>query len=407
VRLRSPVGILALLTGLNLLNYLDRFVLAAVLEPVKGELTLSDTMAGALATVFLIGYFVTSPIFARLAETVSRRTLIAIGIVIWSLATIGSGLVHDEWSLIGMRILVGVGEASYAVLAPTIIDDLAPPEKKGRWLAIFYVATPVGSALGYMFGGAIGEHYGWRAAFHLAGGPGILLAIICLFMVEPPYKLAEKKESIAETVSALAKFPRYVTSVLGYCAYNFAVGGFAFWAPSFLIRTYKMSLNDANYWFGAVTVAGGIVGTVLGGRMADRGTARLGGGDESTVRSALRVCAIGSLFGAPLAVAAFLAPSWTAFFGVVFFCEVGMFLNSAPINAAIMRSVPEHRRASAMAMSIAAIHLFGDLWSPTLIGVAADRINLRWAVMLVPIAILASGLLWLSRRGDRVERAAA
>jgi len=402
--IRSARAILVLFTALNLLNYLDRFVLAAVLERVETELHLTNFWAGALATVFLVGYFATSPIFGRLADRVPRKYLITFGVVVWSIATIGTGLVKSLPMLILMRVLVGVGEASYATLAPTIIDDLAPPEKKSRWLAIFYVATPVGSALGYLVGGYVEARYGWRHAFLVAGGPGIVLALSCLLIVEPERRGALSKETLLQNIRVLARIPAYVRAVLGYAAYTFAVGAFAFWAPTFLFRTFKMPLERANFLFGAVTVAGGVVGTVLGGWAADRATARGGGDDNAIVRTGLWVCAIGSFCGAPLAVLCFLAPSQIVFFIAVFFCETALFLNSSPVNAVVLRSVPAARRAGAMALCITCIHLLGDLWSPTLVGAAIDRLPMRLAMMILPVALAGSALLWLPPRGmKRIE----
>ena len=146
--LRRPAAILALLTGLNLLNYLDRLVVSAVLPRIQTEFSLSNFQGGLLATVFLVGYFLTSPIFGALGDRVPRKGLIAIGVGVWSAATIASGFATGLWSLLAARVMVGVGEASYATLAPTIIDDLTAPDKKGRALAVFYIAAPVGGALG-------------------------------------------------------------------------------------------------------------------------------------------------------------------------------------------------------------------------------------------------------------------
>ena len=176
--IRKPAAILALLTGLNLLNYLDRLVLSAVLPKVQESLGLSNFVGGSLATVFLIGYFVTSPIFGQLADRGARKGIIAAGVAVWSIATFASGLATTALALVLGRAMVGVGEASYATLAPTIIDDMSPPDRKGRWLSVFYVAIPVGSALGYLTGGFVEKHHGWRAAFFVAGGPGILLAAL-------------------------------------------------------------------------------------------------------------------------------------------------------------------------------------------------------------------------------------
>jgi MFS family permease len=406
MKIKNPLVILALFTGLNLLNYLDRFVLAAVIDPIQKELGISNAWAGALAPVFIVGYVLTSPIFGWLADRGSRKGLIAIGVLVWSVGTFGTGLAHTLPMLLLMRVIVGVGEASYATIAPTIIDDLAPPAQKSRWLAIFYVATPIGSALGYVVGGQLESLWGWRSAFLVCGGPGIILAILCLFIVEPERKKLSEKANLVEDVKHLVKAPSYVHAVLGYAAYTFAVGGFAFWAPTFLIRTFNLSLKFSTRYFGIVTVLGGTVGTALGGWISDHMAAKRGGDDKAVVRAGLWVCAIGSFVGAPLAVACFLAPSATAFFAFAFFCDIALFLNSSPINAVILRAVPEERRAGAMAVSIMTIHLLGDLWSPPMVGKLIDTFPMRLALMILPVAALVSGAILLPpRRRKRVEGA--
>ena len=406
--IRRPATILALLTALNLLNYLDRLVVAAVLRPLSRELGLSNFVAGSLATVFLVGYFLTSPIFGALADRGPRKGLIALGVVVWSAATFASGLAVGALTLIAARALVGVGEASYATLAPTIIDDAAPPEKKGRWLAIFYVATPIGGALGYLVGGFILTRWGWRHAFYVAGGPGVILAGLCLLIQEPVRKKLAEKASVLASVARLWTHRLYRRGVLGYCAYTFAVGGFSFWAPTFLQDRYGLAEGDANFRFGLVTVVGGALGTVLGGVWSDRWVRARGAqtDDRATARINLRICAISSAVSAPLALVVFLAPSANAFFVAVTFCEVALFVCTSPINAVILRSVPPEARASAMALCIFGIHVLGDLWSPPLIGALADRMPMSRAMMLIPLAIAVSAVVWLARRPTREEEVA-
>ncbi len=397
--IRRPQTILALLTALNLLNYLDRLVVSAVLPKVRDELHLSNFVAGSLATVFLLGYFATSPLFGALADKGARKGLIALGVAVWSVATFASGLAAGAASLVGARAMVGVGEASYATLAPTIIDDAAPPERKGRWLAVFYVAMPIGGALGYLVGGFVEKHWGWRHAFYVAGGPGIVLAAVCLLIQEPVRKKLAEKADVLGNASKLWAVRLYRRGVLGYCAYTFAIGGFSFWAPTFLHDRYGLDLATANFRFGLITVLGGAIGTALGGTWADRAVRRGGALDDASVaRANLRVCAIGSVVGAPLTFACFLAPSANVFFGLVLFAEIALFLSTSPINSVILRASPPEIRASAMALSIFAIHLLGDLWSPPLIGLLADHFPIAAAMMSVPVAIGVSAVLWRAPR---------
>lgn len=395
--IRRPAAILTLLTGLNLLNYLDRLVVSAVLPRIEGELHLSHLQAGVLATVFLVGYFVTAPFFGSLGDRRPRKGLIAIGVAIWSAATIASGLATGFLSLIVARIFVGVGEASYATLAPTIIDDLTDRESKGRALAIFYAAAPVGGALGFLVGGKVESVWGWRSAFFVAGGPGLALALLCLAIAEPARKVATEKADILRDLRALFRVRLYRQGVLGYCAQTFAIGGFSYWAPTFLVERYKMALPAANFRFGIITVVAGAIGTFVGGRWAD-GAQRRASDDDGRVKALLRVCAVGSLVGGPLAAAGFLAPSPAVFFALVFVSIGFLFLVTAPINAVILQAVPAQLRASAMALSIFAIHALGDLWSPPLVGFLADSLPIALAMMALPLAILVSAGTWWPRR---------
>ena len=415
--IRRPTTILALLTALNLLNYLDRFVLSAVLPKVQDDLHLSNFVGGSLATVFLIGYFMTSPIFGILADRVGprgkgRNVLLALGIAVWSAATVGSGLAQSAGALIAARVFVGVGEASYATIAPTLIDEVAPAASKGTWMAIFYAATPVGSALGYLVGGAVeNATHNWRHAFFVAGIPGMALAALCLLLANPQAEQgvssdASERPSALGSVREFFANPLYRTTVLGYAAYTFALGGFAFWAPKYLHARYGLETGKASFQFGLVTVVAGLVGTVLGGRMADY-ACRNAKDEASIARGNLVVCAISAGLGAPLAAAAIAAPTATGFFLLVFPCEVALFLQSGPVNVAVLRSVPAGLRASAMALSIWAIHFLGDLWSPPLIGLAADHAPIEWAMFAGPLFFVLSAVVWWQGRLARTSQGAA
>jgi len=397
--IERPVFILLLLTALNFLNYVDRYLVAAVAPKYQEELLLSNTMTGFVASAFMIGYFVTSPFFGRMADARAagggslRTKLIFVGVLLWSIATVASGMAKGAGSLIAARVFVGIGEASYATIAPTIIDDLAPPEKKNKWLAVFYIATPVGSALGYVLGGFLEHRYGWRSAFYVAGGPGVLLAFLVLLIREP------QRASVAETIDsgaalrALRRAPIYVACVAGLCMYTFALGGFAVWAPKFLYQTHHMELADADFGFGTVAVLGGIVGTVVGGFLADRGL-RKDAPDEVRVRAYLRFSALATAIAIPASVATIYAPSPRSFFIAIFVCEAALFASTSPINAVILGSVPKWLRATAMAVSIFAIHAFGDFPSPPLVGKIADHTTLQKALLILPVAIVVCAVVW-------------
>ncbi len=424
--IKNRTAILVLLTGLNFLNYIDRMVLSAVLDHVQTELVLSNFEGGLLATAFLLGYFLTAPFFGTRADKGSRKGLIAFGVLVWSAATVATGLAHGLAELIVARVLVGVGEASYATLAPTIIDDLTPPERKNRALAIFYLAIPMGSALGYMLGGTIDKHFGWRAAFFFAGGPGALLAVTCLLIAEPQRKLRAGQVKVSENLRTLARIPLYRRAVLGYVAYTAALGAFSYWAPKFLIHRYPSAQCDiyahcsklaggldtqsANFWFGLITVVSGIIGTIVGGRWADRSQRGLPSitpdmahdarENRLGINALLRVCAIGMVFACPLALGVFVMPTPVLFFALAFLCELGLFLSTSPVNAIGLRAVPVELRASAMAAMIFAIHLFGDLWSPPALGALQDVLVPTVAMMALPITFALSAYWWWPRKQE-------
>jgi MFS family permease len=463
--IRNRTAIVALLTGLNFLNYVDRFIVAAVLPRIKDELDLTNSEAGLLATIFLLGYFVTAPIFGSLGDRMSRKVLITLGVVMWSAATVASGLAGSLVSLIVARALVGVGEASYATLAPTIIDDITPSEKKGKTLAIFFLAVPLGSATGYLLGGYLQAVWGWREAFFVGGGPGIALAAVCLLIDEPKRKLETSKAKLRGAITTLYRIPLYRRAVLGYCAHTASIGAFAYWAPTFLSERFREALapvgfvdavaradqlmrawlldplpelavqhadvaktvaensekilSSANFFFGIVTVAAGAIGTVLGGRMADRALRGLpaippeASHDDPRNRLAanaqLEVCAIGVAIAFPLAAIALVMPSPWLFFAIVGFAEIGLFMSTAPINAIMLRTAPAFLRASAMAVGIFSIHLFGDLWSPLIVGTLLDYLIPILAMMALPVGFAIATAVWWPRaheangRGSDVE----
>jgi MFS transporter, Spinster family, sphingosine-1-phosphate transporter len=417
-RIRSPRVVLALLTVLNLVNYIDRSVLPAVIAPVQDDLHLSNFVAGLLSNLFLIGYSLTSPIFGirgDRATAAGRNRLIAVGVAVWSVATIGSGLAAGAGTLVMARALVGVGEASYATLAPTLIDEVAPPARAGAWMAVFSSATPVGSALGYVVGGAILHTHGWRTAFFVAGAPGLLAATLCLFVATPGSDAPRREPrhvDLLATARTLVRVPLYRRTVLGYCAYAFAVGGFGYWAPKYLHQRYGMDAGRASLQFGLLSVVGGLAGTLLGGWAADRavraerrrdeiasGTPVAEGRlDTAVTRGNLLACSIAMAIGAPLAALAIAAPTSTGFFLALVPCETALFLVSGPINVAILRSAPPAMRASAMALAIFGIHALGDFWSPPLIGLVADHAPMELAMAAGPVVFALAAVTWWGGR---------
>src|ERR1700676_3143640 len=284
---------LAILAFINLFSYLDRYVVSGVLESLKhSDLGLSDTNLAYVMSGFLVVYTLTAPVFGALGDRRSRPRLIAFGVACWSFATALSGFAINFLTLFAARASVGVGEAAYVTIAPSLLADYFPVRQRGRVMAIFFCAIPVGSALGYVVGGLVDKHYGWRMAFFVAGVPGLLLAALCLLLRDPPRGVQDAGH--ADTVSAVpaaapasksllanmrkdtwATYGRlmhnkpYVLTVLGYAAYTFAVGGLAVWMPAFLERARGIPRSDATVSLGAIVVITGFVGTFVGGWLGD------------------------------------------------------------------------------------------------------------------------------------------
>lgn len=412
---RLAFAIALVLTAINFVNYLDRQVVFAVLEPMRQELGASDAQAGLLATVFLVAYMITSPIVGPLGDRIPRKRIVAASLTVWSLATVGSGLAPDFNTMFATRVVVGIGEAGFAAVAPTVIADLFRPGERGRRLAYFYLATPMGSALGYLVGGVVGDAHGWRAAFFVAGGPGLVLALVILLLPEPARgsmddepipdpssaasptpTVASGSESTAYALRRLFRSPAWRINTTGTTLMTFALGGLAAWMPTYLQRAHGMSLGEAGMGFGAVTVVAGLVGTLLGGWLGDRAQARGAGGY-------FVVSGTGLLLGAPFVLLLPLMPGPTSTLAMGFLAELFLFLNTGPLNAALMGSVPASMRARAMAVNVFCIHALGDAISPPLMGLMSEQWHLGIAVgaMAVPVAM---GGLWLLLGARRVGR---
>jgi MFS transporter, Spinster family, sphingosine-1-phosphate transporter len=384
---------LAVLTLINLLNYLDRLVLPAVAESIKkSELHPTDAQIGLFTSAFIIVYMVAAPFFGAAGDKLSRPKLLAGGIAVWSLATAAGGLAASVGSLLAARAAVGIGEAAYATIAPALLADLFPARLRGRVFAIFFAATPVGGALGYVLGGFADAHWGWRAAFFIAGLPGLVLALLALGLADPP-RGAQERESSANEASGfrsyfvLARNVPYRLTILGYAAYTFAVGGIAAWMPVFLQRVHGLSSAVANLQLGGVLVVTGLVGSLAGGWVGDRLLRR-------ARHAYLLMSAVATLVAAPFTWLALTTGDEHIYLASLVVAELLIFSSTGPINSAIVNVVAPTMRAAAMAMCIFTIHIFGDVPSPYLIGVVSDHSSLQRAVLLIPVFVVVSGAIW-------------
>lgn len=410
------------LTAMNLLNYFDRYVPSAVKDLFKEDLGLTDAETSLPLTAFVVVYMFASPIFGSLADRIPRKRLIAAGVALWSLATAGAALATGFWSFLFARALVGVGEAAYATLAPVMLSDWFAPEKRNRVLTIFYVAIPVGAALGFSLGGVLGGLYGWRVAFLVCGLPGLLAAAAALRIQDPrdngmaygDDKL-EVQPSWAIALKELSKNGVYVNAVVGYTLVTFASGAMADWLPTWLARERghelvgmtlsawdalkvqdvaqfqaqsSAALAKAGGLVGMVTIVGGLGGTMLGGWLADRWATRL-------KNPYLATSAITMAPAAVLAVLALNVESVNVSIALIGAAQVCMWCYNGPINTVIVNSTDPWLRARAFSLGILSIHILGDAISPPIVGAISDATgSLSTGLALVPITLAVGAAVW-------------
>ena len=425
---------LILLLSINLMNYVDRQILSALEKPIADEFGVGTDLTGWLPTAFLLAYMVFAPVFGVLADRMSRWAIVGIGVIAWSLASGGSGLVGTFAMLVVMRLLIGIGEAAYGPVAPTLIADAYPVERRGKVLAWFYAAIPVGSAIGYVVGGQFHQHWHW--AFYLTVPPGIALGLWALLLRDPRHdgrrssvvKRPDAATSVADSSRvdlhssaahaaasvdptspdhlspapvdddappALAK-PRYwdllrirsyVFVSLGMTAMTFALGGIAYFMPRWL-EGRGLNPATATTIFGAISASAGLVATLAGGWLGDKLRPRFPG-------SYFLVSGVGMLVGFPLFVLLLYCPfplAWVVLFATVF-C---LFLNTGPSNAVIANVTAAGIRATAFAANIFVIHVLGDAISPPIIGYVAKHYGgLDRGFLVVSGAIALGGIFWL------------
>ncbi len=387
---------LTVLTALNLLNYMDRYLAAPLLPLISRDLSLSDAQAGFLQTSFIFVYALASPVVGWFGDRRPRMRLAAVGVAVWSLATFGSGLAGSFAVLVFARMLLGFGEAGYSVVTPSIIADLYPPDRRGRALSWFYAAISVGSALGYIVGGQVGAAFGWRPAFFIVGAPGLALAGVLVLMSEPPrgrFDPPAPRGAIAlpAVLLALRARPSYFFNTIAQTIYTFSMGGLAAWMPTYFYRERHLPLEQAATIFGAILVVAGFLGTITGGQLGDRLARRLPGA-QFTLSGVALVASF------PFTLIAILASRPAVFWPAMFVTLFLLFLNTGPLNAAMANVLPPALRSTGFALYSFSIHVLGDGPSPWLIGLASGAVGLRWPVLATGLLLVLSGIVLLIGR---------
>ena len=379
---------LFLLTSLNLFNFIDRYILPGVQPLVQKDFALNDAQTGLLTTVFFFVYMIAAPVTGWLGDHFPRKPLIIVGALLWSIATLFTAWVRSYETLLIRHAIVGIGEATFSIFAPALLADFYPEADRNRVLSIFYITIPVGGALGYLSGGILGQHYGWRKPFFIAALPGVLIALAFYFFVREPQR--GSADSLAPTLnrttlSGLIRNPAFWTATLGLAMWTFAVGGISTWLPTFLVRFGSMSVAKAGTVAGALTVVDGLLGTIIGGWLAHRWL-------RTNNRALYLVSAWGSVLAIPAAAVVFFGPP-SVFIPGAFIAEFFLFLGTGPLNAAIVNSVAAPIRATAISINLFVIHALGDAFSPHLIGRVSDAINLRYGLSITLITLAASGVI--------------
>jgi MFS family permease len=364
------------LFSMNLLDYLDRNVLMAIQPQIKDAFGIRNEQWGLLTTVFLISYSLFSPLMGWLGDRYRRTWLLGLGVGVWSLATIGSGLANSYGHLVLARSILGIGEATYGVIAPTVLIDLFSREQRARLMSAFYLAMPIGSALGIGLGSYIAKNYGWHLAFFIAGAPALAAAAVAFLLPEPVRGASEgvavEKLKAHEQAGAtradyldLMVNSSYTYSVFGMATYTFAIGGMLVWVPPYLFTTRGFEQARSGMILGLVTAVAAITGMTLGGWLADRMA-------KTRPQALFLVPGVAMIASIPFVLAALFSTTPEIIYAAIFAAEALMFINTGPCNAIIANVVQPNLRAAAYAIAIFAIHFLGDIWSPWLIGKAAD-----------------------------------
>lgn len=381
---------LVLLTAMNFVNYLDRYILPAVQEQIKGEFRLSDDQIGSLTLWFMLAYVLASPITGWAGDRFKRKPMIVVAALAIAAMNFLTASVHDYASLNWRHAALGIGEACFGVFAPALLADFYAEDQRNRVMTIFNLSLPLGAAAGYEAGAWVGAHHGWRMSFIASAVPGVLVALLIWFFMREPERNASahgKAKADKGSVLSLLKNGAYLSSILGYAAVTFSLGGISWWMPSFLHREAGYSMEAAGGVMGPIIVVAGIGGTALGGWLAQAWS-------KKTPKALYLVPGISA--------ALTIVPSVVCFFGprslVVPSLSLAVFLiflGTGPVNAATLNAVPADLRATAMAGQLFAIHVVGDMPSSKVIGIVSDHSNLRVGLAATLVAFAVGAVIFI------------
>jgi MFS family permease len=380
--------VLAVMVGINFLNYMDRWVAASASPLIQKEFNLSDALIGLLGSAFLLVYAVAALPFGYWADRGVRRTVVAVGVTIWSLATLFTGFARNFFQLFLSRAILGIGEASYYPAGTSLLSDYFPKQQRGRVMSIWGAGSTLGIAVGFAGGGYIAEKFGWRNAFFFAAVPGILCAFLAFRLREPLRGSAEERgpalkqthDAGLRTLLGLMRIPTLRAAILSQTVLYFVLASNAFWLPTLLHRRFDLSVSQAGLLAGVVLVLGGLIGTLAGGWLADR-LAR------ERPAAYLQVGIAGFLIGAIFIVISLVAPlnigPIPIFIPAFLITVIALYLHSGPFTAVSQNVVSPALRGSSVTMLLFVSHVFGDSHSTFDVGFLSDRLGSLQTALLI------------------------
>ena len=365
---------------LNLFNYIDRQVLYSVFPLLQADLHLTDGQLGLLASVFMGVYMCYAPFMGYLADRFKRPILISVSALLWSVATLVCGTARNFTTLLLARGMTGVGEGGFTTIAQPFLAEKYPKEKHAFLLAAFGLALPLGSALGYVLGGWIGQTWGWRLAFMAVSIPGMLVGILAYFLPDET-RAHQKTYPSLSSYKQLFKNKPFLSVCLAQAMITFIMGGYSSWAPTYFVRYLNIDVAHAGTWFGVLVIVCGAIGTFAGGKLAQQWR-------QYNINAYYRII-LWSLAGAVVPAiyglsAHGLVGALSSFGAVI----ILLFLPTGAIAAALVETTPCAIRAMAFAVNIFIIHLLGDMLSPFIIGYLSDKWDLRAALLACLVVIL-------------------
>jgi len=380
--------VLLVMVGINFLNYMDRYVGAAASPLIQKEFHLTDSQVGLLGSAFLLVYALAAVPFGYWADRGVRKTVVAAGVAIWSIATLFTGFARSFPQLFVSRAFLGIGEASYYPAGTSLLSDYFPKEQRARTMSVWGAGSTFGIAVGFAGGGYIAEKFGWRSAFFFAAAPGILFALLAFGLREPLRGSAESVGRAMASVrdASLRKFLELMrirtlrATILSQTLLYFVLASNAFWLPILLTRRFDLSVGNAGLLAGVVLVVGGLIGTVAGGWIADR---RALNNPAAHLEVGIAGFVLGAVFITIALVAPLSAGPIPVFVPAFVLAVVCLYLYSGPFTAVAQNVVSPGLRASAVTLLLFISHVFGDSHSPFDIGWISDRVGSLQVALLI------------------------